>query len=97
MRLKKQLFFIVLLTFFTTTIFSAPTKSPQEYFFDSSFGDFSEELINAKEQGKKGILVFFEMDDCPFCHWMKKNVNSTIKKSCFFSLIINSCCLLIIF
>jgi len=24
--------------------------------------------------GEKGVLVFFEMDECPFCHWMKQNV-----------------------
>jgi len=43
-------------------------------FFDSSFGDFTEELSLAKEEGKSGILVFFEMDDCPFCHRMKTTI-----------------------
>ena len=41
---------------------------------DQSFGDFSEELGNAKEQGKQGILIMFEMDECPFCHRMKTTV-----------------------
>ncbi len=54
--------------------YAAATKNPDEHFFDATFGDFSEELVNAKEQGKQGILVFFEMDECPFCHWMKTNV-----------------------
>ena len=53
---------------------AAETRNPEEHFFKSTFGDFSEEMANAKEQGKKGILIFFEMDECPFCHWMKKNV-----------------------
>ena len=26
------------------------------------------------KKGKKGILIFFEMDECPFCHYMKTNV-----------------------
>ena len=43
-------------------------------FFDDTFGDFQEELGNAREQGKKGILLMFEMDDCPFCHRMKREV-----------------------
>jgi thioredoxin-related protein len=43
-------------------------------FFNDSFGDFQEELETAKEQGKKGILIMFEMDECPFCHRMKRNV-----------------------
>ena len=43
-------------------------------FFDDTFGDFQEELDNAKEEGKKGILIMFEMDECPFCHRMKRTV-----------------------
>lgn len=43
-------------------------------FFDETFGDFQEELVNARDQGKQGILLMFEMDDCPFCHRMKRNV-----------------------
>ena len=43
-------------------------------FFDQSFGDFSEELENARDQGKKGVLIMFEMDECPFCHRMKTTV-----------------------
>ena len=40
-------------------------------FFDETFGDFTEELTHAREQGKVGVFVFFEMDECPFCHRMK--------------------------
>jgi thioredoxin-related protein len=43
-------------------------------FFDTTFGDFSEELENARDQGKQGILLMFEMDECPFCHRMKATV-----------------------
>lgn len=43
-------------------------------FFDQTFGDFSEELKNAREQGKQGVLLMFEMEDCPFCHRMKTTV-----------------------
>jgi len=57
-----------------TTSVAAETRDPGEYFFDQSFGDFSEELGNAKEQGKQGILIMFEMDECPFCHRMKTTV-----------------------
>ena len=49
-------------------------KDPYKYFFNETWGDFSEELENAKQQQKKGILIFFEMDECPFCHYMKHNV-----------------------
>ncbi|HID47071.1 MAG TPA: thioredoxin [Chromatiaceae bacterium] len=53
---------------------SAQSRDPEQYFFDQSFGDFSEELQTAREQGKKGILIMFEMDECPFCHRMKTTV-----------------------
>lgn len=49
-------------------------RDPGTHFFDQSLGDFSEELATAREQGKKGILLFFEMDECPFCHRMKETV-----------------------
>ena len=31
-------------------------------FFDATLGDFTDELKTAKEQGKKGIMLFFEED-----------------------------------
>ncbi len=43
-------------------------------FFDKTFFDFTEELELAKEEGKVGIFVFFEMDECPFCHRMKTSI-----------------------
>jgi len=52
----------------------ASPRDPEQYFFDQTFGDFSEELENAREQGKKGILLMFEMDECPFCQRMKATV-----------------------
>ena len=66
--------FLILLLSLTLNSFAVETRNPEEHFFDSTFGDFSEELANAKEAGKKGIFIFFEMDECPFCHWMKTNV-----------------------
>ncbi len=65
---------VLILMLFSMSTYAAKTLSPEEHFFDSTFGDFSEELATAREQGKKGIMIFFEMDECPFCHWMKKNV-----------------------
>lgn len=56
------------------TVHAASGRDPGEYFFDQTFGDFSEELENARDQGKQGILIMFEMDECPFCHRMKTTV-----------------------
>ena len=43
-------------------------------FFDESLNDMQEEKEIATEEGKKGILLMFEMDECPFCARMKKTV-----------------------
>lgn len=64
----------VLLFLAATIAAAAAPRDPGTHFFDQSFGDFSEELVNAKEQGKKGVLLMFEMDECPFCHRMKTTV-----------------------
>jgi len=56
-----------------STAAEAP-RDPGQYFFDQTFGDFSEELATARDEGKDGILLMFEMDECPFCHRMKTTV-----------------------
>ena len=49
----------------------AETRDPANHFFQPRFGDLQADLQEAKKQGKKGIFLFFEMDDCPFCERMK--------------------------
>ncbi len=49
-------------------------RDPQSYFFNESFGDFGEELENAREEGKKGVLLMFQQADCPYCHRMRTTV-----------------------
>jgi len=49
-------------------------RDPYKYFFNETWGDLPEEIAKAKEEGKSGVLIFFEMDECPFCHYMKNNV-----------------------
>ena len=66
----------LLLAFFL--LFAAPawaeTLDPADHFFQPKFGDFHAELDAAKKQGKKGIFLFFEMDECPFCERMKTTI-----------------------
>ncbi len=68
-----SLLFVCGLFFMSLGQASVP-RDPYKHFFNETFGDYSEELERAKEEGKKGILLFFEMDECPFCHRMKKTV-----------------------
>jgi len=66
----------LLIAFFL--LFSAPTwaetRDPVNHFFQSKFGDLRADLQEAKKQGKQGIFLFFEMEDCPFCERMKTTV-----------------------
>lgn len=53
---------------------AAEVRDPEQYFFDTKLGNFQEELAAAKQQGKKGIMFFFELDDCPWCARMKATI-----------------------
>src|SRR4030065_670722 len=52
----------------------AETRDPANHFFQPRFGDLRADLQEAKKQGKQGIFLFFEMDDCPFCERMKTTI-----------------------
>lgn len=64
---------LLLVGWFAPVHADAP-RDPYKHFFNESWGNFHEELATAKQQGKQGILIFFEMHECPFCHYMKENV-----------------------
>ncbi|MGM0540950.1 MAG: thioredoxin family protein [Pseudomonadota bacterium] len=53
---------------------SPQSWSAKDLFFDESFGDYQEELAVAKEAGKKGVFIFFHMEECPFCHRMRSTI-----------------------
>lgn len=55
-------------------VIAAAPRDPEQHFFDQTLGDLTEELAAARDQGKKGILIFFEQEECPFCHRMKQTV-----------------------
>ena len=52
----------------------AEVRDAQTHFFMSKLGDFKDELATARQEGKQGVMIMFEMDDCPFCHRMKATV-----------------------
>lgn len=54
-------------------------RDPDSAFFHQSLGDFGEELAIAREEGKSGLLLFFEMDECPFCARMKRDVLNRVQ------------------
>jgi thioredoxin-related protein len=70
----RRLFALVLLMAMTAPLPALQLRDPGSHFFDETFGDLQEELETAREQGKKAILIMFEMDECPFCRRMKAKV-----------------------
>lgn len=73
MRQASRLLFAVFLT--VLAVLSLPARAGDaSQFFDPSLGDFKSELADALKAGKKGMLVMFEAEDCPFCRMMKAQV-----------------------
>ncbi len=72
--LRSASWFIMLLSIYASIVESSTPRDPYEYFFEQNLGDLTEELETAREDDKKGVFIFFEMDECPFCHRMKKTV-----------------------
>ncbi len=52
----------------------AEVRDPASHFFMPKLGDFKGELDVARQEGKVGILLMFELDDCPYCHRMKATI-----------------------
>lgn len=75
---------ICLLVLSSAVLADGKPRDPYKYFFDESFFDLTEELEVAREQGKQGILIMFEMDECPFCHRMKTTVLNQPDVQAFF-------------
>ena len=71
---SKFILLLVLLAGALPPLQAAAPRDPYIYFFEQSLGDLTEELEIAREEGKHGLFLFFEMDECPFCHRMKQTV-----------------------
>jgi thioredoxin-related protein len=70
----KQIFLTFFVYCMLGSAYAAAPRDPYKYFFQETWGDFPEEIATAREEGKKGILIFFEMDECPYCHYMKTKI-----------------------
>lgn len=54
----------------------APARAADgwEKFFELSLGDLRAEAAEAKKEGKKGLLVMYHFEECPYCARMKREV-----------------------
>lgn len=65
--------FSYLIIFFIMAAMSVSVQA-EDPFFDETFGNYQEDLETARDEGKKGIFVFFHMEECPFCHRMRTTI-----------------------
>lgn len=75
--LPGRLLSLFLLLLFVSGVIQAETqgpRSPEKYFFNQSFGDYQDELAQALKEGRKGVLIMFVQDECPFCAKMEARV-----------------------
>lgn len=49
-------------------------RDPEQHFFQPLLGDLKQELQAARAEGRKGVLLVYEMDGCPFCVRFHKTV-----------------------
>ena len=53
---------------------AAHAAEPWEAFFDPFLGDLKSELADAGAAGKKGVVVMYHFEECPYCRRMKREV-----------------------
>jgi thioredoxin-related protein len=53
---------------------AAQAAEPWEGFFDPFLGDLKSEAADAGAAGKKGVLVMYHFEECPYCRRMKREV-----------------------
>jgi len=49
-------------------------RDPESHFFQETFGNLQEDLQIARAEGRQGLLLLFEMDECPWCQRMRNTV-----------------------
>jgi thioredoxin-related protein len=62
------------LFFFLVLSTAAQAAEPWEGFFDPFLGDLKSELADARAAGKKGVVVMYHFEECPYCRRMKREV-----------------------
>jgi thioredoxin-related protein len=75
---------VLLLLFLAAGAARPETRDPSSHFFQPKLGDLKGDLASARQEGKQGILLMYEMDDCPFCQRMKQNVLNRVEVQDYF-------------
>lgn len=86
MKAGKTMFriFLMVFLFVVSGISQAETRDVHKFFFDQKLSDFKSDLITAKQEGKKGILLMFKQEDCPWCLRMETTILNQSEVQDFF-------------
>lgn len=66
----------LLLSFLLLIALPAWGAEAWEAFFDPFLGDLRAELDEAKRSGRKGAVIMYHFEECPYCQRMKREVLS---------------------
>ncbi len=55
------------------------TADAMTHFFEQSFGNLREELEGALAEGKVGLFIMFDDEDCPWCAKMKATIMNQVR------------------
>lgn len=77
--MKAWIFACVLAWLVPSATFAAQTRDADSHFFQITFRDLPEELALAKAEGKQGLAIMFEAEDCPPCKRMKRDILSQVR------------------
>lgn len=69
----RGLFLVSAFTLLAPILGHATDAAPRA-FFHQSFGNLQEETETAREEGKLGVFIMYEQDDCPWCQKMMTTV-----------------------
>lgn len=77
--LRPLVFLVALLALLPAPAPAAATRDPMTHFFDQSFASLPDEVAATRAEGKRGILVMFVAEDCPWCAKMKAGVLNRVE------------------
>ena len=55
---------------------AASYRDPMDYFLQPFLGDLRDALADARSSGRKGVVIMYHFEECPYCRRMKKEVLS---------------------
>ena len=65
---------LLALSLIVAPLVHAESRDPGMNFFSPKLGDFHDDLATARQEGRFGVLLMFEQEDCPFCERMRRTV-----------------------